>query len=257
MRGSDDDDDPRATRTPADCRPRLASCRDTERKGKVLGLESPSYGITNRRAGYGSTRVRGSDDADDPRAATHTRGLPSAARLMPGHRTQREGARAGKHELRNHKQASRVRKYPGAGQLRRHPRGYTHTRGLPSAARLMPGHRTQREGARAGKPELRNHKQASRVRKYPGAGQRRRRRPKGCYAHPRTAVRGSPHAGTPNAKRRCSGWKARATEEQPSTRKKLCSSVAENPFVSIRGSKQPRFRQSLRDVAWNFPEFLT
>jgi len=191
---------------------------------------------------------------------------------MPGHRTQREGARARKPELRNHKQASRVRKYPGARQRRRRrPKGYTHTRGLPSAARLMPGHRTQREGARARKPELRNHKQASRARKCPGAGQLRR--------HPRgyTHTRGLPSAARLMPGHRTQREGARAGKHElrknnPALVKNCVHpllKIHSCPFVSIRGSKrsprrdfirgskQPRFRQSLRDVAWNFPEFLT
>ena len=107
--------------------------------------------------------------------------------FTPGYRTQREGARARKPELRNHKQASRVRKYPGAQHRCRHrQKGCTHT---PADCRprlaFMPGYRTQREWARAGKPELRNHKQASRVRKYPGAQQQCRHRQKGCKTHTR------------------------------------------------------------------------
>ena len=113
--------------------------------------------------------------------------------------------------------ASRVRKYPGARQqCRRRQKGCTQT---PADCRprlaFTPGYRTQREDARARKHELRNHKQASRVRKYPGARQRCRHRQKGCKTH----TRGLPsaarlYAGISDAKGNRSGSKARATKSQ-------------------------------------------
>jgi len=112
----------------------------SERKGEVLGLQSPSYGNTHRRAGFGSARVPRQGCRQRRKGnSTHTRGLPSAARLQDRWANAKGRCSGWKaRATETHTQASRVRKCPGTRQgcrLRRKGNS-THTRGLPSAARL-------------------------------------------------------------------------------------------------------------------------
>jgi len=196
VRGSNAADGRRAARK----HPRTAvrgshSRRDIGRRGNGLGLESPSYGITNRRAGYGSTRVRGSDAATARRAArTHPRTTVRGSPLRRdiGRKGKSLGLESPSYEITNRRAgygSTRVRgsnAADGRRAARTHPR--TAVRGSPLRRDI--GRKGKSLGLESTSYEITNRRAgygSTRVRGSDAATARRAAR-----KHPRTAVRGSP-----------------------------------------------------------------